>query len=281
MRSVKILILGFVFAAAARGSYPQATGAAQQVRKTADDAAKAAAQTPKPANQPANAAKPATPANSAATKPAAQTPAKSSSPAANVAQSKTAPSVASKPSPQASAPAKPASSPAAKPPASAQATAPAKPAAKPSSRSAKPAKKRTKSAANKPAEKKALGAPSGNMPGPALPIIAKRDPFESMVGREAGQSHATGPMPPGPRGLVVGTLRLDGVVRAPSGMIAVVSNPQQRTYFLREGDQLYDGRVEKISMEGVSFHEVGKDAFGKPVEREVSKRIYASAGEQQ
>jgi hypothetical protein len=26
---------------------------------------------------------------------------------------------------------------------------------------------------------------------------------------------------------------------------------------------------------------VGKDAFGKPVERQVNKRIYASAGEQQ
>jgi hypothetical protein len=50
---------------------------------------------------------------------------------------------------------------------------------------------------------------------------------------------------------------------------------------LREGDQLYDGRVEKIAMDGVSFHEVGKDAFGKPVERQVNKRIYSSAGEQQ
>jgi Tfp pilus assembly protein PilP len=101
-----------------------------------------------------------------------------------------------------------------------------------------------------------------------------------MVGRQGG---STAPVSTGPgiRGLQVSTLRLDGVVRAPSGMIAVVSNPQQRTYFLREGDQLYDGRVEKIAMDGVSFHEVGKDAFGKPVEREVSKRIYASAGEQQ
>jgi Tfp pilus assembly protein PilP len=81
--------------------------------------------------------------------------------------------------------------------------------------------------------------------------------------------------------LQVSTLRLDGIVRAPNGMIAVVSNPQSRTYFLREGDQLYDGRVEKIAMDGVSFHEVGKDAFGKPVERQVNKRIYASAGEQQ
>ena len=77
------------------------------------------------------------------------------------------------------------------------------------------------------------------------------------------------------------SLRLDGIVKAPNGMIAVVTNPQGRTYFLREGDQLYDGRVEKIAMDGVSFHELGKDAFGKPVERQVNKRIYSSAGEQQ
>ena len=89
-------------------------------------------------------------------------------------------------------------------------------------------------------------------------------------------------LPPGKAGLQVSTLRLDGIVRAPNGMIAVVSNPQARTYFLREGDHLYDGSVEKITMDGVSFHEEGKDAFGKPVERQVNKRIYStSSGEQQ
>ena len=56
---------------------------------------------------------------------------------------------------------------------------------------------------------------------------------------------------------------------------------RQLAQFLREGDQLYDGRVEKIAMDGVSFHETGKDAFGKPVERQVNKRIYSSPGEQQ
>jgi len=267
MRSVKTLILGLVCAAAAPGLHAQATGAAQQVRKTAEDAAKSAGQTPKPA----------TPANSPATKPAPQAP-------------KTNPPAASKPAAPANPPAKaPNPAPQAKP-----ATQPAKPAAQPPkpsvqapkaaaksrAKSAKPAKKA--GPAKKPAEKKAAaGTPSGNIPGPALPIIARRDPFESMVGREAGGGRNTGPLPAGKAGLQVSTLRLDGVVRAPSGMIAVVSNPQQRTYFLREGDQLYDGRVEKIAMDGVSFHEVGKDAFGKPVERQVNKRIYASAGEQQ
>ncbi len=110
---------------------------------------------------------------------------------------------------------------------------------------------------------------------------ARRDPFESLVARQQAQKNATAQLPPGKAGLQVSTLRLDGIVKAPNGMIAVVTNPQARTYFLREGDQLYDGRVEKIAMDGVSFHEIGKDAFGKPVERQVNKRIYSSAGEQQ
>jgi Tfp pilus assembly protein PilP len=111
--------------------------------------------------------------------------------------------------------------------------------------------------------------------------IARRDPFESLVGRKQAQDAMAKNLPPGKAGLQVATLRLDGIVKASNGMIAVVANPQQRTYFLREGDQLYDGRVEKISMEGVTFHEEGKDAFGKPVERQVNKRLYSSAGEQQ
>ncbi|MGA2098149.1 MAG: pilus assembly protein PilP [Candidatus Acidiferrum sp.] len=110
---------------------------------------------------------------------------------------------------------------------------------------------------------------------------SRRDPFESLVMRQQAAAHQQAILPPGKAGLQVSTLRLDGIVKSPNGMIAVVTNPQARTYFLREGDQLYDGRVEKIAMDGVSFHELGKDAFGKPVERQVNKRIYSSAGDQQ
>jgi Tfp pilus assembly protein PilP len=134
----------------------------------------------------------------------------------------------------------------------------------------------------KVAAKKNVGAPaSSNAPAPSEgERLARRDPFESLVARQKDQGAGKN-LPPGKAGLQVSTLRLDGIVRSSNGMIAVVSNPQSRTYFLREGDQLYDGRVDKIAMDGVSFHELGKDAFGKPVERQVNKRIYASAGEQQ
>ena len=143
---------------------------------------------------------------------------------------------------------------------------------------AKPAKK---AAPKSPAKSESSAPAAGVAAAPTDQKAARRDPFESLVGRQKAQADAAKNLPPGKAGLQVESLRLDGIVKAPNGMIAVVTNPQLRTYFLREGDQLYDGRVEKIAMDGVSFHELGKDAFGKPVERQVNKRIYSSAGEQQ
>src|SRR6266850_782040 len=154
----------------------------------------------------------------------------------------------------------------------------AKPAVKPAAKSsAKPVAKAPAKPAAKKVEKAA--APRTSAPAESEIRMARRDPFESLVGRQQGKGSQV--LPPGKAGLQVSTLRLDGIVKAPNGMIAVVSNPQARTYFLREGDHLFDGSVEKISMDGVSFHEEGKDAFGKPMERQVNKRIYSSPGEQQ
>jgi Tfp pilus assembly protein PilP len=192
----------------------------------------------------------AKPADKTAAKPVAQTPAKPAAAGTSTAQSKPATSGANKPA------------------------SGAKPATPDSKKAPKQTAKKTAPKTTKPA-----GSAKSSAAQDKETKVAKRDPFESLVGRE----HA-GPrtdLPAGKAGLQVSTLRLDGIVRAPNGMIAVVSNPQSRTYFLRDGDQLFDGRVEKIAMDGVSFHEIGKDAFGKPVERQVNKRIYASAGEQQ
>jgi Tfp pilus assembly protein PilP len=111
--------------------------------------------------------------------------------------------------------------------------------------------------------------------------VARRDPFESLISRQQAAANNAKNLPPGKAGLQVSTLRVDGIVKSNNGMIAVVTNPQSRTYFLREGDRLYDGAVDKISMDGVTFHEEGKDAFGKPIERQVNKRIYSIAGEGQ
>jgi len=175
-------------------------------------------------------------------------------------------------------PAKPAAAAAATPAASAS----AKPAGTAPAKSSKKRKSAKTAASSQTAPQGA--APSGA--GGAAPTAAKaeeppavrRDPFLSLINVRA-DSGAN--LPPGKAGLVIATTRIDGLVQAASGRIAVVSNPQQRVYFLHEGDRLYDGEVEKITLDGVTFKESTKDAFGKPVEREVTKRLYASAGEQQ
>ena len=107
----------------------------------------------------------------------------------------------------------------------------------------------------------------------------RRDPFSYLVGKSANNMGSTVVLPPGKAGLQVESLLIQGIVSAPEGMIAVVANPQQRVYFLREGDQLFDGSVVKIGLEAITFHEVGHDAFGKATEREVTKRLNNSSGE--
>ncbi len=113
---------------------------------------------------------------------------------------------------------------------------------------------------------------------PMIDLAGKRDPFVALVNNAKGGGEH---LPPGKAGLVIGTLIVQGTVQGANGMIAVVANPDQRVYFVREGDRLYDGDVEKISLDGVTFQQNTKDAFGKPIERTVVKRIYPSAGEQQ
>ncbi|HKW61579.1 MAG TPA: hypothetical protein VJN89_03455 [Candidatus Acidoferrum sp.] len=272
MRSAITLGIGLLIAATAPGLRAQRDPLASSNGNSVGDQAGQTAQQPAKPGTP-TAAKPGTPAPA---KPAAQTPAKPAS------QTPTKPAAQAMAKPAAQTPAKPAAAAATKPPApqgaKPAAATPAKATAKPAGKPGK--KKGTK--AGKPPVEKAAGPAGAPKPAAESEVkAARRDPFESLLARTQG-GKGNPNLPPGKAGLQVSTLRLDGIVRAPNGMIAVVSNPQARTYFLREGDHLYDGSVEKITMDGVSFHEEGKDAFGKPMERQVNKRIYStSSGEQQ
>jgi len=148
--------------------------------------------------------------------------------------------------------------------------------AKSAARKAKAASSKAATSATAPSSGADASAPAPAVKSEA--VTAKRDPFQPLVSNTK-PSH--GPLPPGKAGLIIGTVHVDGTVKSPSGMMAVVSNEERRVYFIREGDKLYDGDVEKIGLDGVTFKENSKDAFGKPVERMVTKRIYQSAGEQQ
>lgn len=160
---------------------------------------------------------------------------------------------------------------------------------------AQAAKKLARKAAAQPGGSQATAAPEAARPttppkwGPIEP--GRRDPFnipkpEKGPDAEAGGSEGTpvpmGEMPKGKKGLVIGQLRLEGIVnqKASNSMIAVVMSPVSRAaFFLREKDELYNGVVDKITPDSIFFTENARDPSGQVVSHQVVKKLGAGPGE--
>ena len=103
----------------------------------------------------------------------------------------------------------------------------------------------------------------------------KRDPFISPIVKAMGTGSGC---TTGKRCLVIDQIKLKGIVDAPSGMIAVVENAADRTYFLRENDPLFNGMVTHITRDSVVFRENIMDSAGRSTgTRDVVKRVTAPA----
>jgi hypothetical protein len=114
------------------------------------------------------------------------------------------------------------------------------------------------------------GVAVGEDRAPGHVVQGRRDPFVSpVVERVRNSATCTGS---GRRCLLVGEISLHGVVRTPSGFIAVVVNGEH-TYFLREHDPLADGAVERITKDAIILRERSSDALGRPLTREVTKKL--------
>jgi hypothetical protein len=138
-----------------------------------------------------------------------------------------------------------------------------------------------KVSAKKAASKKPAGESARTAKGPEM--AGRRDPFKlpgPPVPGGAGGEQILGPLPPGARWLLIGQLKVEGIVRldTTSTMIAVVDNSSNRAYFLRENDAVYNGVVSKITPDSVVFRENALDASGKMVVRDVVKRLGQGPG---
>jgi len=160
--------------------------------------------------------------------------------------------------------------------ATAKATKPAAPPAKArpahSPMAAKPAAKAVHHTAPKPAPATTASA-AAPAPSPAAETARKRDPFVNPVQavREGRGDACQG----GKRCLAANEIVLRGIVKAQSGMIAVVESSAQRTYFLRENDAIYNGFVQKITPDTVTFREHFTDNLGRDAQRDIVKTVNA------
>lgn len=151
-------------------------------------------------------------------------------------------------------------------------------AGKPAAKQAKP--KAAGSKAQKPKEtvvvenNAAAAAPAKEEKPKTINLTGRRDPFVSPV---VSQSMVGSGCSTGKRCLAVDQITLKGVVKADTGMIAVVVNAMEKAYFLRENDPIFNGYVVRITGDSVVFKESIRDRLGKPLTREVTKKIITPA----
>jgi hypothetical protein len=104
-------------------------------------------------------------------------------------------------------------------------------------------------------------------------MTGKRDPFISpVVNRQGGSGCSTGK-----KCLDIDQIAVRGVVKADTGMIAVVTNGLNKAYFLRENDPVFNGYVVKITVDSVVFKQNFQDRLGKPFTKDVVKRLTTPA----
>ncbi|MCP4200328.1 MAG: pilus assembly protein PilP [bacterium] len=101
----------------------------------------------------------------------------------------------------------------------------------------------------------------------------RRDPFKSLlIVRE--RAAMRGPRPEGIPGLLIEEVDLTGIFVTQDGPVAQVrSTEEDKSYLLREGDQLYDGDVVSIVASELTFKQIVDDPTAVKPFREVVKKL--------
>ena len=106
----------------------------------------------------------------------------------------------------------------------------------------------------------------------------RRDPFRSLVEQTKSDK---GPRPKGIAGMLISEVDLVGIVQKGKDNLAFFNGSDNKGYFLRVGDQLYDGRIIQINRttgQVVFRQEINDPRSIKPY-RDITKRLYSAEEE--
>jgi hypothetical protein len=104
--------------------------------------------------------------------------------------------------------------------------------------------------------------------------VDKGDPFALPI-KPMAVSQAPQNLPPGQAGLLVSQAEVQGLLKMAGGNRVIIRGPGNppRVYFLKVGDKIYNAHITRITDDAVYFEETAVDPFGKPIKREVAKRM--------
>ena len=102
----------------------------------------------------------------------------------------------------------------------------------------------------------------------------RRDPFISLVRRttEALGTSATS-RPTGLAGLSTAEITMRGAMKGRDGWKALVRGTDNRTYYVKPGDELYDGTVKTVSADSIVIVQNINDPLSDKKKREVRKLL--------
>jgi len=106
----------------------------------------------------------------------------------------------------------------------------------------------------------------------------RRDPFRSLVEQTKADK---GPRPKGIAGMLISEVDLVGIVQKGKDNVAFFNGSDNKGYFLRVGDQLYDGRIIQINRQTgqVVFRQEINDPRSIKPYRDITKRLYSAEEE--
>lgn len=106
----------------------------------------------------------------------------------------------------------------------------------------------------------------------------RRDPFRSL--QAATQvPELRGPRPEGIPGLLIDELLITGIFRTQEGYVAQVQSAEsEKSFLLKQGDELYDGDVVRITGNEIVFKQIVQDPTALKPFREVVKTLNPDRG---
>jgi type IV pilus assembly protein PilP len=150
------------------------------------------------------------------------------------------------------------------------ASAQAPPAAPPAGASPAPADPVTTDIKN-PVDQELQPDPSGYNYNPQ----GRRDPFVSLL-KPVSADQGVKTRRPGMEGFLIQEVALKGIVRTPRGYTAMLLGTDGKSYFVQDGQRLFDGVVTKIDATAVTFRQEITDPLSTVKSRDVKKTLYPS-----
>jgi Tfp pilus assembly protein PilP len=103
----------------------------------------------------------------------------------------------------------------------------------------------------------------------------RRDPFVCLL-KPVTADQGPGKRPPGINGFLIQEVALKGIVKDAKGYTAMLLGTDNRSYFVKVGQRLFDGVITAIDATTVTFRQEVTDPLSTVKSKDVKKTLYPS-----